>query len=203
MLLAIKLVKVFKYSILIIFLTMPLNAVTTVNAELTRVFVDPSSQTVNNVGDTFTVNISITNVFNLYAYQFKLYYNSTVMNGTQVEEGSFLKNSGQTFFLINNFTDQYDSGRGIVYVTCTLTGPLQGANGNGVLATITFKSLTTANSNPLHLAEVLLYDSNVSPIPYEVVDGTVTIIPEFTSLIGLLTLIIASLLSALIRNKLL
>jgi hypothetical protein len=182
---------------------MPLNAVTTVNAELTRVFVDPSSQTVNNVGDTFTVNISITNVFNLYAYQFKLYYNSTVMNGTQVEEGSFLKNSGQTFFLINNFTDQYDSGRGIVYVTCTLTGPLQGANGNGVLATITFKSLTTANSNPLHLAEVLLYDSNVSPIPYEVVDGTVTIIPEFTSLIGLLTLIIASLLSALIRNKLL
>jgi hypothetical protein len=181
---------------------MPLGTVVTADAELTRVFVDPPSQTVNNVGDSFTVNISITNVFNLYAYQFKLYYNSTITNGTQVSEGSFLKSGGQTFFWVMNFTDHYDSDHGIVSITCTLTGNLPGTNGNGVLATINFKSLATANSTPLHLADVLLYDNNVSPIPHEEADGTVTIIPEFTSLVAFLTLITTSLFGTLLRSKL-
>jgi len=202
MLLSIKSVKVFKYSILIVFLTMPLGAVMTVNAGLTRVFVDPPSQTVGDVGDSFTVNVSIADVSNLYGYQFKLYYNSTIMNGTQVSEGSFLKSSGQTFFWVVNFTDHYDSGRGVVCVTCTLTENLPGTNGSGVLATMNFKSLATADSSPFHLADVLLYNSNASPIPHEDVDGIVTVVPEFTSLVGFLTLITASLFGALLGSKL-
>ena len=202
MLLSIKFVKVFKYSTLIVFLTMPLGVVMTVNAGLTRVFVDPPSQTVSNVGNSFTVNVSIANVSNLYAYQFQLYYNSTIMNGTQVSEGSFLKSSGQTFFLVMNFTDHYDSDRGIVCITCTLTGNLPGTNGSGVLTTMNFKSLATADSSPFHLADVLLYNSNASPIPHEDADGIVTVVPEFTSLVEFLTLIAASLFGALFGSKL-
>jgi hypothetical protein len=171
-----------------------------VDAGSTRVFLDPPTQTVGSIGDSFIANVSVADVFNLYGYEFKLYYNSTVMNGTQVVEGSFLKSQGQTFFSVVNFTDHYDSTHGVVAVACTLLG-MSSVSGSGVLATIKFKSLAVAESTPLHLADVELGDRNLSPIPHEDVDGTVTVIPEFTSLVAFSTLIIASLFGVLVRKR--
>jgi hypothetical protein len=192
---SIKFAKVFKYSILIILMTMPLGMI--VDAASTRVFLDPPSQTVGALGDSFTVNVSIAYVSNLYGYGFKLYYDSTVMNGTQVIDGSFLKSQGQTYFLVVNFTDYYDSTRGVVAIVCTLLGNVPGKSGSGVLATIEFKSLAVATSNPLNLTGVELGDNHASPIPHEDVDGTVTVIPEFTSLVAFSIVISASLFSIL------
>ncbi|MGD0979212.1 MAG: cohesin domain-containing protein [Candidatus Bathyarchaeia archaeon] len=173
---------------------MPLDSVTKASAESTRVFLDPPSQTVSAVGDSFAVNVSIADVSNLYGYQFKLYYDSTIMNGTgQPTEGSFLSSGGgQTFFDTVSFTDNYNSPYGVVWITGTLTGSVPGVSGGGVLAAIEFKSLIVAASTPLHLDEVVLLDSNVSQISYQGYDGTVTVVPEFTSLFAVLALILAS-----------
>jgi hypothetical protein len=76
-----------------------------------------------------------------------------------------------------------------------------GVNGSGLLATIEFKSLTVAASTPLHLEEVVLLDPNVSQIPHQDYDGTVTVVPEFTSLFAILTLILASLLGTLVGKQ--
>jgi hypothetical protein len=102
--------KILAWSGLIVLLTMILGAATIAGAESTRVFLDPTSQTVSAVGDSFEVNVSIANVSNLYGYQFKLYYDSTIVNGTrQPTEGSFLKSGGgQTFFDTVSFTDHYN-----------------------------------------------------------------------------------------------
>lgn len=191
-----KSVKVLEYSILTLLLATSLTA--TVNAGLTLVFLDPPSLTVGAVGDSFTVNVSTSDVANLYAYDFILYYNSTVMNGTQVIHGSILESA---YFKVLNFTDHYSSTQGLVSVACTLTGNVSGISGNGTLATIKFKSLTLANSTVLHLADAELFDPSYSPIPHENVDGTVTVIPEFTSLAAFLTLITASLLGVLVRKR--
>jgi hypothetical protein len=180
---------------------MPLGVVIIVDAGSTRVFLDPPTQTVGAVGDFFTVNVSIADVFDLHGYGFKLYYNSTVMNGTQVSEGSFLKSGGRTFFRIINFTDHYDSTHGVVWIVCSLLGNVSGISGSGVLATIKFKSVSVGDSVPLDLVDVELFDSSGSPIPHEVFDGTVIVIPEFTSMFVFLTLVIASLFGILVGKR--
>lgn len=196
--LSIRFLKVFKYSIFIILLAMSPGKV--VRAESTRVFLDPPSQTVGAIGGSFTVNVSIASVSDLYGYEFTMYYNSAVMNGTQVIEGSFLKDRGQTFFFPNS-TYNYNSTHGAVAVSCTLLGNVSGISGSGVLAIIEFKSLAVANSSSLHLADVKIANSTPSLIPHEDSDGTVTVIPEFASLIAFLTLIAASLFSLLVKKE--
>jgi hypothetical protein len=116
--------KIFAWSALIVLLAMPLGSVTKAGAESTRVFLDPTNQTISAAGDSFAVNVSIADVSNLYGYQFKLYYESAIMNGTgQPTEGSFLSSGGgQTFFDTATFTDHYNSTYGAVWITGTLTG---------------------------------------------------------------------------------
>jgi hypothetical protein len=156
---------------------------------------------VGTVGDSFAANVSVADVFDLYGYEFKLYYNSTVMNGTQVIEGSFLKSDSGTLFKVMNFTDHYDSTHGMVWIVCCLMGNVSGVSGNGVLATIKFKSVSVGDSVPMHLADVELFDSSDSPIPHEVFDGTVTVIAEFTSMLTFTTLIIAAICSVFVGKR--
>ena len=201
MLLLVKLIKICMCLVFIVLLAMPLGAVIIVEATSTRVFLDPPTQTVDAVGDFFTANVSVANVSNLYGYEFKLYYNSTVMNGTMVIDGSFLKGGGQPFFRIINFTDHYDSMYGVVWIASFLLGNASGVSGGGVLATIKLKSLAVGESVPLHLVDVELFDSSGSPIPHENFDGIVTVIPEFTSMFVFLTLVIASLFVVLVGKR--
>ena len=190
--------QVFKYSILVVLFATPLCVM--VNAESTRVFLDPPSQMVGAVGDSFMVNVTVADVSNLYGFGFKLYYDSSVMNGTQAAEGSFLKSGGQTTWSLVSFTDHYNSTHGLVWVNCFLIGNASGISGSGVLATIKFKSLAVATT-PLDLANVQLSDRNANLIPHEDVDGLVTVVPEFTSLVAFLTLVAASLFGVLIRKR--
>jgi hypothetical protein len=173
-----------------------------VKAAFPQVFVYPSSQTVDAIGDIFTANVCISDVFNLYAYEFKLYYNSTALNGTSVVPGSFLNESGQTpFFYRVAFTDYYNSTYGVVWIDSTLTGNVTGVDGDGVLATIKFKAIAVGNSVPLCLTDVELSDPQANSIPYVSFDGTVTVLPEFTWTTALLALILISLPILFIMRK--
>lgn len=191
-------------SLLILLLVVLNYAVLRANAESTSVFLDPPSQTISAIGDSFTVNVSIADVNNLYGYEFQLYYSSAVMNGTPPPvEGPFLNQSGsQSFFSTTSFTDNYNSTFGIVWIDCTLEYPtMTGVSGSGVLATIKFKSLALGNSVTLYLADVKLSDPNANSIPCQVSDGTVTMVPEFTSLFAISALIIVSLFVVLVVKR--
>jgi hypothetical protein len=166
----------------------------------TLVFVDPSSQTVDAVGESFIVNVSITGVSNLYGYELKLYYNSTIVNGTSVIEGSFLKDGGSTFWNVVNFTDHYNSTEGVLYFFDLLTMNVSGVNGGGVLASVTFKSVGLGDC-VVHLEGVKLSDPDSSEISHANLDGTVTIIPEFTPIVVFSALIIVSLFGVLIGKR--
>jgi hypothetical protein len=125
------------------------------------------------------------------------------MNGTQVTEGPFLSSGGgQTFFDIENFTDNYNSTNGFVSIIDLLTGGALGVDGTGVLVTVQFKSLALGNKVPLELADVALSDPNSKAIPYGTLsDGTITVVPEFTSLVAIVTLIVASLSAILVKKR--
>jgi hypothetical protein len=139
------------------------------------VIVQPSNPVVG-VNQSFSLNVSITNVSNLFAYQFSLRFDPTVLSANSVGEGSFLSGGGGTFFIpgaINN-------AAGTITLTAnTLLGPVSGVSGSGVLATFNFSSLGVGSSQ-ITIFDVTLLDSNLSPIATGVQGGTVTInaVPE-------------------------
>jgi hypothetical protein len=179
---------------MITLLMTPVGRLVEAEAAFPQVFVYPRYQTVDAIRNVFTANVCITDVFNLYAYEFKLYYNSTVLNGTSVADGPFFEGSGQTpFFYLIAFTDHYNSTHGIIWVVSTLTGNVQGVDGDGVLATIRFNATAIGNSIPLYIRDVKLSDPEANSIPYVSSDGTVTVLSEFTWITALLTLILISL----------
>lgn len=98
----------------------------------TTIYVDPDS-VVRSVGQDFAVNISISNVASLYAWELKFSWNMTVLELVNVTEGTFLEKAGSTFF-----SSRLNETFGHVVIDCTLLGNSAGTNGNGVLASIQF-----------------------------------------------------------------
>jgi acyl-coenzyme A thioesterase PaaI-like protein len=142
--------------------------------ESTVISVYPSASYVE-VGSAFNVNVTVSNVYDLVGWEFKLYYLSAKLNGTSVAEGPFLKQGGNTFFYVVNFTDNYNATHGMVWLTCTLLGAVPGVSGNGTLATITFRAREPGSSS-LMLKDTLLSDSKANPIAHSVMHGTVYIL---------------------------
>jgi PKD repeat protein len=130
------------------------------------------------VGDTITLNIMISGVTNLYAWQAGMTFNATVLkcdetvapsnsakNGTTAfTEGSFLQKSGDTLW----FPAAVSEDGVIPYQGCTLLGAAtQGVSGSGVLAMVKF---TVIGEGPLniHLTDVLLLNPEGTEIPVNV-----------------------------------
>lgn len=111
------------------------------------------------VGQNFDVNITITDVSNLYGWEFRLSWNANLLNLTSVTEGPFLKSSNRTFFSSN-----FNSTSGVMVVDCTLMGNVPGVSGTGTLSTITFH-VENAGQGQLSLYGVTLVDPNNIDIP--------------------------------------
>lgn len=146
------------------------------SAESTVVYVSPPSIVGLNVGDTFSINITIANVADLNGWQFSLTYRRDALNATSVTEGPFLKKDGaSTFFYIAEFTDNYNTTHGLITAAAARMGVETGVYGDGVLATIVFK-VKAPVSTVLHLFQTKLIDSNKpfgNPIPHTTADGEV------------------------------
>jgi len=140
------------------------------SADSTTIEINPPNSYVT-LAKTFSVDVNVTDVTYLTAWQFTVYFNNAVLNCTGVTEGSFLKSGGGTYFgqTINN---NYNSTHGSVQAYSTLLGNNY-VSGSGVLATITFNA-TALGSSTLHLSDTKLGDQNIPPQPiaHTPIDGT-------------------------------
>jgi len=145
-----------------------------VMGSLATVSIQPRISKVWGTDETFTINLTVADATNLYGWEIKLYYDPSILNGTSVIEGPFLKNAGPTFF---NFTinNDHNATHGRVKVFNTLLGEIPGVNGTGVLLTITFQTRSLGIS-PLDLEETILADINGNSMPHMVVDGAVEVV---------------------------
>lgn len=121
------------------------------------------------IGATFVVNVSITNVINLYSYGYKFYYENIPLNATSVVEKEFLRTGGPTQFEVIQLDREYNATHGIVWVNCTLLGTPSGVNGTGTLEQIFFRCLE-AGSSSFYLRDTKLYDPERNVIPHATVD---------------------------------
>jgi len=154
---------------------------------ITTLYVEPQLTTIKPLR-TFEINISIANVTDLAGWEFKLYYPNSLLNATEIREGPFLKTAGGTFFMVKEFTDNYNETHGRIWAACVLEGQGPGANGTGTLAIITFKTKLNGTAI-LHLAETDLIDSEMPPnhISHITVDGNVKILNVDISILNVET----------------
>ncbi len=124
----------------------------------------------------------------MYAYQFTLNFNPSLLTAFTGVEGSFLPSGGSTFF----YEGAVDSATGsITFVFGTLIGPVNGVDGSGDLATFSFDAVQGGIAN-FSLSDVLFLDSSFTDIAVNTTDLAVQVgqLPEPGSLwlagIGLL-----------------
>jgi hypothetical protein len=146
-----------------------------VNAAAT-VSIDPLTPTVWGADETFTVNITVTDVSGLYGWEGQLFYDSSILSCLSASEGPFLENAGETYFNVS-ITDDFDTTHGRIKAFNTLLGQIPGVDGSGVLLTVTF--LTKAlGISILDIENVILSDINSNPMPHTEVDGGVQVVRQ-------------------------
>jgi hypothetical protein len=132
--------------------------------------IDPTTQT-TSTGSVVTVDVAISNVSDLYAYQFDLSFNPSVLQAVSSSEGPFLAGGGSTFFIPGT----NDNLAGTVFATAdTLLAPISGVNGSGELAIFTFDAIGAGTSTFTIQNETLL-NSGLNVISDLTKTGSVTV----------------------------
>jgi len=146
----------------------------TVKIGTTKIAVDPHKSIVGSAGKDFTINVTIADApYNAtWAWEFRLNWNVSLLNITDVEEGAFLSQNHTWATAFANFTNQVE---GWVLISCTLTDDPIGLgerlpDGNGTLATISFTVLDLG-SCALHLSDSILLNYDINPYYHTTEDG--------------------------------
>jgi len=142
-----------------------------VKAAITTVSVDPTNLNLSTayVGQTIQVNINVTNVQDMWGWSLQnIRFNPNVLNITGVNEGPFLKNHGDTFFLWTSESELAFSKGDIPNINDALAENST-VNGSGVLATLTFKVIASGSS-PIILNTTQLFN-NHEYTPHETETG--------------------------------
>jgi hypothetical protein len=137
--------------------------------------IEPVSSTIlgSNLVD---LNVNVTDVTDLYAYQFDIAFDPFTVSAISVTEGSFLAGGGATLFVAGVI--EFGAIR---FTANTLLGPAPGVSGSGTLATIQFRGASVGIS-PITPENIILLDSASGDIPADVQSGSITVagtgIPE-------------------------
>jgi len=156
--------------------------VTSAYAPMATVSLDPALiWEVMPPGTEFQIDMAVYDVWYLYSYEFKLFYESLPLNATGIIEGSFLSGAGggPTVFNVIQMNREYNATHGIIWVNSTLIDPQGTASGSGVMATLDFEVIDYGGS-PMSLDD-MLYDASGNPIPHITTDGDVTVLGGTTS----------------------
>jgi|SRR5687767_2530537 len=151
----------------------------------------PSTANVE-VGDIFTLEVTLTDAVAVAAYQFSLSFDPAILSVSNFADGDFLAGSSEGPFFLGSTVD--NAAGTVTLIAALLLTPEFGVSGNGVLATVQFTALGLGTSavTPYFDATAVdgLFDVNFQPIDTGLVPATVnvegpTTVPEPTSLLTL------------------
>ncbi len=139
-----------------------------------RVYVEAPTQQIKKGDPDFQVNVLVDNVTNLAAFQFALAYDPSIIKYVSVEGGSFLGSTGREAQCLD---PKVDSGNPeILHYNCVTLGPpvsvqgaKAGANGSGVLATVTFSPIGNGSTGlDLQEGRIIVAELDANGMPLEV-----------------------------------
>jgi hypothetical protein len=201
--------------IAMILLTFAIAFTPQVKADGPVVSVEPATVDIAAVGQTQTVDINVTAVTNLFAYEIKIWYLNSIVNTTA---GNVTRPSGHFLEPLdpaNQFLPKWivnqtqNATHGVVYVSFTLLFPELGRNGSGLLLRINFTGVQ-GGLTPIVLANypgekgpVILVDTVAETMVHTASNGTINVIPEIMMLLPIfaVTSLIAVSLAKLRKKK--
>ena len=142
------------------------------------------NQTTVSSGGSFSVNVNISNVADLYDYQLDLTFNPNVVSAIGVTEGVFLQSGGSTFFVPGTIDNTAGS---ITFNADTLLSAISGVTGGGVLLVFDFTALSPGTST-FTIENEILQDSTGAVLSDATTSGLVivqgsTSVPEPSALL--------------------
>ncbi len=120
--------------------------------------IDPTTS-IADFGESFTVNIGIQSITDLFSYDVKLTFDQLVLEATSVEEGPFLKD-GTISPSGTNFVETIVNSEGYVRVMGNIVGVYPGVDGTGTLFNVTFSVRPSGGANA-GLSELIIAYSNL------------------------------------------
>ena len=175
-------------------------------AETATVFID-CPDTIN-IG-TFQVKVNISDVTGLYGWEFKLYFDNSLLRYVDYDlTGCFLEEVGSTF-QVDKCNNDYNETHGVVWLADTLMGPGLSANGSGTLVIITFEALDVGTVElvfedqlpEMEGKNVKLGDASANKIPNIAIDKTINVVPEFVPSILLILFLTTSIVAIYFTKK--
>jgi hypothetical protein len=137
-------------------------------------------------GNSISLNVIISSVRDLYAFQFDLSFDPGTVSAVSITEGSFLTGGGATVFLPGTIDN---IGGTIASTADSLIGAIPGVNGSGTLAILTLTGLALGTSS-IDFSNVILLDSSLNSIAASSQSGSVTVtstgVPEPKTLVLLI-----------------
>jgi hypothetical protein len=154
------------------------------------------AQSTPKIGETITVNITISNVQNLYAIDLTLQWNNAVLQILQNQSLIGDEANGVLYSPTVTVTDAASQETGKYTLIATSQNPANSFNGSGTIATLTF-NVTSIGHSALtlqsELADHPLPEQTSESINHNIVNGSVdAVIPEFPSIAILAIVIIAT-----------
>jgi len=141
--------------------------------DVASILVDPSQTTVFK-DEVFNVTVNIGSVTDLLGWEFKLYWNSTILNCTNVVVQSPNEWQNNTQDYGPGLETAYNATHARFWKAETAAYPAPSFNGSMTIATLTFRALQPGITS-LTLADVNLGNSTGRPIDYAAISGSVTI----------------------------
>jgi len=115
------------------------------------------SQIERNIGESFTVNITIVDVVDLFSWGIKVRWESRLLEATSITEGPFLKDQPDGTAFAKKIYNAY------IDVGCSTLGTWLGVSGSGTLMTVTF-NVTGKGATELEIFYSNLLDSATPPV---------------------------------------
>jgi len=142
-------------------------------AGATSIFVEPSQSTVYK-GEAFNVTVKVTDVVDLAGWEFKLYWNKTVLNCTNViiQTPTEWQNNTQNYG--PGLEPNYNSTHARYFKAQSRTDPAPSFNGSMTIVTLTFQAIQPGTTSLL-LQETKLGSSAAQPITHTVSSGSVSV----------------------------
>jgi general secretion pathway protein D len=125
-------------------------------------------------GDSFAAAVNISGVTDLYGFQLDMNFDPTVLQLTDVMEGTFLPSGGNTFFIPGTIDNVAGSA---AFNADSLLTAISGVNGGGTLLQFDFTG-TGVGTSFLNLGNVLLLDSSGNEIASSLTGGSVSVVSK-------------------------
>lgn len=147
-----------------------LTVASTAGAQEAKLRLEAPSGDIGPADPPFTVDVVVEDVVNLGAFEFDLHYDSSILGFVNVERGPFLGSSGRR---VECLDPRLEPGS-LRFVCVTLGALPPGADGSGVLATVTLAPAGPGTS-PLRFYSAILARPDGQPIAAALQDASITV----------------------------